>query len=106
MRERATFEVHQPDGARSELLLLAAVLVRAVRDLVFYSSGRTLQERRIAAEALEWIFEPSTDDRCITSFHGICQALNLDSASARDRILDVLPAEARTLHQRRFGGCQ
>jgi hypothetical protein len=81
------------------MLLLAAVLARAVRDVVFYSRGKTPEERRIAAEALEWLFEPSPDTRSITSFRGICQALSLDHGRVRDQIVAMLPEPARSLHQ-------
>jgi hypothetical protein len=91
-------DTRQNGGAEAEMLLLAAVLARAVRDLIFYSRGKTPEERRIAAEALEWLFEPSPDTRSITSFRGICQALNLDHGRVRDQIVDMLPERARSLH--------
>jgi len=96
-------DTREPGGAEAEMLLLAAVLARAVRDVIFYSRGKTPEERRIAAEALDWLFEPSPDARSITSFYGICQALNLDHGRVREQILDMLPEGARSLHQR--GAC-
>jgi hypothetical protein len=96
-------DLRRPTGAEAELVLLAAVLVRAARDLVMYSRGNTAQERKIAADALQWIFGPSPDDRSITSFRGICQALDLDCDSVRDRIFEMLPPEAQSLQQDTFG---
>lgn len=85
-------------GGEAEKGLLAAVLMRAARDLAFYSRGRTPAELRIATDALAWIFEPSLDDSNLTSFHGICQALSLDPQQVRERILEIMPQEAITLH--------
>lgn len=90
----------------SEKLLLAAVLVRAVRDFVIHSRGSSIRDKRIAAAAREWIFddpvpdaEDGEDDHLsnFMSFTNICLVMNLDREQVRRRILVMQPEETRGL---------
>jgi hypothetical protein len=94
------------NGGSSEKLLLAAVLVRAVRDFVIHSRGNSIRDRRIAAAAREWIFddpEPDAENRGhdplghFMSFTNICLVMNLDREQVRRRILVMQPEETRGL---------
>lgn len=70
-----------------EKTLLAAVLLRAVRDVIVYSRGRTPEEERVAEAARQWIFEDTDDDDShFASFVNICQVMDLDHERVRDRV--------------------
>lgn len=87
--------MRQSNDAEAELLLLAAVLARAARDVELFSRGNSPEDQKIASEAMEWIFRPLTTDDGITSFQGICHALNLDHQWVHHRIMRMIPEEAR-----------
>lgn len=77
-----------------EKTLLAAVLLRAVRDVVVYSRARTPEEERVAEAARQWIFEEADDDDShFASFVSICQVMDLDHQRVRDRVRDMCPVK-------------
>ena len=80
-------------NATAEKHLLAAVLLRAVRDLVSHAPGNGSADPRVAEAARRWIFDSGEDDHYLTSFGGICQALSLDCGKVRERIQMLCPEE-------------
>ncbi len=78
-------------SGRPEKLLLAAVLTRAVRDFIIYSRGNTPEEDAIAEAARKWIFDGTEEeDAHITSFHNICEAMDLDCERVRAQVRRLL----------------
>lgn len=82
------------DGS-AEKLLLAAVLLQAVRDLVVYSRAFTDREQRFADDARRWIFDGQEDAGHVASFENICLAMDLDRQVVRRQILGMCPEEMR-----------
>ena len=76
-----------------EKSLLAAVLLRAVRDLIIYSRAFTPEEKRVAKAAHDWIFDCPEDEGHVTSFSNICLVMDLDPILVRRRINTMRRAE-------------
>jgi len=72
----------------AERHLLAAVLLRAVRDYC-YSGSKDPEEARVAEAAREWIFDGSEDEDHIGAFCTICQLMDLDFQRVRAQILSM-----------------
>lgn len=72
------------DGV-AERHLLAAVLLRAVRDYGLTGSADPA-EAAVAEAAREWIFDGSEDVDHIGTFCTICRLMDLDVQRVRDRI--------------------
>jgi len=83
------------EEARGERLLLAAILLRAVRDVVAFSCSQDRVQRALAQEASEWLFEEvDGSDRDLTSFASICVLTDLDRERVRLRVRALLAAAA------------
>ena len=81
------------DGARSEKLLLAAILFRAVRDVNQYSQSSCHLDREIANQARQWILSDSEEPMYFTSFRNICTVLNLQFKEVRKKVLGLPAAD-------------
>ncbi len=134
--ERSAWEPSSPyESSRCKALLLE-VLRRAAHDWVLYRSHSKLQNREIAQDAFEWLFEEDEDHvswreratavftldatevtgvRNITSFLSICEVLELDPETVRTRVrqMDVQtiisagrPAETRKLKSGEISGIE
>lgn len=69
----------------AERHLLAAVLLRAVRDYC-YSGSQDPEEARVAEAAREWIFEGTEEEDHIGTFCTICHLMDLDFERVRTQI--------------------
>jgi hypothetical protein len=77
--------------------LLLEIVRRAAHDWVLYRSSRRMVHRRLAQSAYTWLFleDPShvdwavrtRDEKLVTSFTAICEALELDIVTMRNNIL-------------------
>lgn len=74
------------NNGNGEKLLLAAILLRAVRDLFVDPTTSNKGESLIAETARQWIFEEQEDEDHITSFRNICMVLDLDYLLVRRQI--------------------
>lgn len=82
--------------AIAERHLLAAVLLRAVRDLG-YAGSTDPEEARVAEAAREWIFEGAEDEDHIGAFCTICHLMDLDANRVRARIRTMGPSRVRRI---------
>ncbi|MDY0003536.1 MAG: hypothetical protein RBU30_19715 [Polyangia bacterium] len=82
--------------AIAERHLLAAVLLRAVRDFG-YRGSKDPEEARVAEAAREWIFEGEEDVDHIGAFSTICQLMDLDANRVRAQILSMSPSRVRRI---------
>lgn len=82
--------------ALAEKHLLAAVLLRAVRDYG-YAGSTDPEEARVAEAAREWIFDGSDEEDHIGAFCTICHLMDLDADRVRARIRTMSPTRARRI---------
>lgn len=97
MRDPALVQ-QEINGCKS---LLLEIVRRAAYDWVLYRTHRRLLNRKIAEQAYHWLFlesendpegrERTSNEKQITSFLAICQALDLDAASVRAHIKKLTP---------------
>lgn len=78
----------------AERHLLAAVLLRAVRDYGYTGSANP-EEARVAESAREWIFDDADDLDHIGTFCTICRLMDLDVERVRARIRIMSSRQAR-----------
>jgi hypothetical protein len=92
------------DEAGGAKALLLNIVHRAAADWVLYRTSARMENRQIAEDAFRWIFRegPGTADwrernegeKGLTSFLGICQALDIDPEVLRRRIKEMTPQQA------------
>ena len=134
--ERTAWEPSSPQEASRCRALLLEVLRRAAHDWVLYRQSSRLNNKECAQDAYIWLFEESKDHpagrhrasaifefddgdiagvRNITSFLGICEALDLDPDTVRSRVrqMDVQtiisagrPAETRRMKRNEASGVE
>ena len=91
----------------SSRILLAEILRRAAYDWVLYRSSRRLRDAELARDAYVWIFEegpghPDWVEReksgwSAFSFLTICDSLDMDPQSLRDRIKKMTPSDVTSV---------
>ncbi len=69
-----------------EKRLMVAVLEDAISCYQNYISTRDRKEGNLFCEAAEWIFSQN-DDKCLFSFHNVCESLDLDPGNIREGLL-------------------
>lgn len=79
--------------SHSEKLLLAAILRRAAYDIALYRGVKKLPYSRIWEEAHRWMFS-DVDDH-VTSFTCICEILNQEPATIRQKTLSLTRRDVR-----------
>ena len=87
------------DAMRCRVLLLC-VIYRAVRDYVATKRLRSLEERRLHAEAKSWLFS-NRNDR-FNSFAGLCSATNTHVTWWREIARDTKPNQLLRLELRGY----
>jgi len=68
--------------------LLAAVLRRAVKDILSYGGSVSGPNRRLAEEAWGWVRDEDTEHH-LTSFVNLCHELGLNPYRVREAITDL-----------------
>ena len=134
--ERTDWEPSSPQESSRCRALLLEVLRRAAHDWVLYRQSSRLTNKECAQDAYTWLFEETKDHpagrnraaavfefedgdvtgvRSITSFLGICEALDLDPSTVRTRVkqMDVQtiisagrPAESRRVKRSETSGME
>ena len=134
--ERTAWEPSSPQEASRCRALLLEVLRRAAHDWVLYRQSSRLHNKECAQDAYVWLFEEHTGHpagkhrataifefedgdvvgvRNITSFLGICEALELDPDTVRDRVRQMnvqtiisagRPAETRRVKRNEVSGIE
>lgn len=96
-------DLHHTSRCRALLLEIA---LRAAHDYVLYRSHKRLDRAQLAEDAYIWLFEEDRDHhwhrqrevsgKTITSFHVICDVLDLDPDRFRERVLQMNPRSVVT----------
>ena len=73
------------EAAAGERRLLLAVLEDGIRTLLKYAHAEHGRARTLRREAFAWIRDEARDD--VFAFERICEALGIDAARLRGRIL-------------------
>lgn len=73
------------EAVQGELMLCAAILRRAIYDMVLYKDDRRIKKRRMAVDAYHWMFESKETEK-VHSFVGICHSLSMDPDWVRQRV--------------------
>jgi hypothetical protein len=77
--------LHRREFAEPELRLMLVILQDALRCLEKYSLARPRKGRRLFEETERWVLA-ATDDE-VFSFNNICEALGLNPAYVRKRVM-------------------
>jgi hypothetical protein len=81
---------------QAEKRLLNAILRRAVADIIAYADARDPRNKRLAEEAWGWIHSGDKIAH-LTSFAGLCFALDVDPGAVRRRLASFLTPAASAL---------
>jgi hypothetical protein len=80
-----------------EKTLLAAILLRAIRDFVCYADPRNAEEEQMSQTARQWLFEDTDESEYLVSFSKICLVMELDQVQVRRRIRQMTPRDAERM---------
>ena len=95
--------IDQEEASGAKALLLN-IVHRAAADWILYRTSTRLEHKTMAEDAFRWLFKEGPghpdwrdrerDGKALTSFLGICRALDLDPENLRARIKSMTPQQA------------
>ena len=81
----------------------AAVIRRSVVDWILYKEHKSTKLRKIGQDADLWMFKTPPNEKDITTFHSVCDILNVGPEIIRGRVQNLSEEDARRLRGMEFG---